>query len=238
MLREEKFEEKKRFEMMCRKFANIIVCILVIWGMSGCAGDVQVQSQMSESSIVKVTAGNTQGSGVIYALFGEQEAARMVIVTAGHVLSQANDAVDVAFWDGLVVEGCPYIISETSEVAFIEVMLSAIPDDRRGNYPVAKVDKQKFDTLKENEQMCLLAAPTEGVESQVEGKLLYSWIYVEDFAQYMMLVKGASQPGMSGGGLFDSEGNYVGVLCGVNEAGETAAVPLSVILAQYMLYYE
>ena len=66
------------------------------------------------------------------------------------------------------------------------------------------------------------------------GELLYPWIYIEDFAQYMMLIKGECLPGMSGGGVFDGEGYLVGVLCGVNEAGETAAVPLNVIMAEYM----
>ena len=72
---------------------------------------------------------------------------------------------------------------------------------------------------------------------EIPGTLIYSWIYAEDFSQYMMLVDGESFPGMSGGGVFDEDGNFLGILCGVNDAGESAAVPLSIILAEYMQVY-
>ena len=38
-----------------------------------------------------------------------------------------------------------------------------------------------------------------------------------------------AEPGMSGGGIFDSRGHFLGILCGGDESGQLAAVPISVI---------
>ena len=38
--------------------------------------------------------------------------------------------------------------------------------------------------------------------------------------------------GMSGGGVFDSNGHFIGILSGMDDQGHLAILPLSVILAQ------
>ena len=37
---------------------------------------------------------------------------------------------------------------------------------------------------------------------------------------------------MSGGGLFDLQGHFLGILCGTDEEGEVAVVPLSILEAE------
>ena len=39
-------------------------------------------------------------------------------------------------------------------------------------------------------------------------------------------------PGMSGGGVFDSGGNFLGVVCAISDAGETAVIPYLTIYAK------
>ncbi len=58
------------------------------------------------------------------------------------------------------------------------------------------------------------------------------WIYMEDFGQNMMLGKGSAHSGMSGGGVYDGQGHFIGLLCGGNEEGDLAILPLNIILAQ------
>ena len=55
------------------------------------------------------------------------------------------------------------------------------------------------------------------------------WIYVEDFTQYMLLLQGLPEPGMSGGGAFTEDGVFLGILCGADEEGKVAVVPYSII---------
>ena len=69
------------------------------------------------------------------------------------------------------------------------------------------------------------------------GTVSESWIYVEDFGYHMMIVKAATVPGMSGGGVFYSDGGFAGIICGVDEAGNVAILPESVILSEYGAIY-
>ncbi len=194
-----------------------------------------VQDQEQEGmSIVKVIAGSSKGSGVIY----EQTESVFVIVTAGHVLEMGDETIEVVFEDGYSVKAESYVISRTSEAAFVTIPLKDISKKNLKNYQTVQVDKAAFDALAEGDFLTLRGAAYEEVEWKQSGTLLYPWIYVEDFGQYMMLVQGECEPGMSGGALFDIEGNYCGILCGVNENGETAVVPLSVIMTEYMQAYQ
>ena len=209
------------------------------WEESQQVSDVQSKETLNVNeeirhSLVQIEAGEVGGSGVIYKITEEN----MIIVTAGHVLEQAEDNVTVTFFNGATVESNTYQCSLTSEVAFIELHLSDISQDNLRYYRAVSVDKQKYDALTEGAKMKMPGGELEGQENIVYGTLLYPWIYVEDFEQYMMLVQGETVAGMSGGGLFDEENHYVGILCGVNEAGQTAAVPLNIIFAEYAQKYE
>jgi S1-C subfamily serine protease len=56
---------------------------------------------------------------------------------------------------------------------------------------------------------------------------------MEDYGQYMIWADVQIHAGMSGGGLFDSEGYLVGILSGGSDDGQTAAVPYSLILSEF-----
>ena len=196
--------------------------------------ELEPELEQTVEPIVKVIAGNSSGSGVIY----ERTDSALIIVTAGHVLEMGDGAVEIVFEDGCSVSAESYIISQTSEVAFVNISLADIPEKNTKAYQPVQVDKTAFDELAEGAFLTLRGAAYEGIEWTKNGTLLYPWIYVEDFGQYMMLVQGECEPGMSGGALFDIEYNYCGILCGVNDKNETAVVPLSVIMTEYMQAYQ
>lgn len=197
-----------------------------------------------ESMIVKVEAGSFQGSGVIYA----QNENSLVLITAAHVLEQEKEKVIITFFDHLVVESVPYYISEDSDLAFINVPLSSIPKNRLENYLSVQVDQAAFDSIESGAEVDFVAWKTDSASAQEagivqdeandKGTVLESWTYVEDFQQYMMLLRGEILPGMSGGGVFDEAGNFLGILCGGGEEQRIAVVPLNKVLAEYSLVYE
>lgn len=210
-----------------KEYRNLLVLIgitLFATMLSGC-GSASVEAL---SPIVRISAGEIAGSGVIY----EKKEDYLVIVTAGHVLQSATDSVEVIFEDGSVTESSFYVISNSSDVAFIRV-------ETDKQYSAVSIDKEAFDSLSAGEKLIMQGSNSDGEMEEISGTLIYPWIFAEDFNQYMMLIRGEILPGMSGGAVFDEAGCFVGILCGTNEElREVAAVPLSIIMAEYELIGE
>ena len=217
------------------KFNIMIVCVLMlaaVWCFCGCSANQDNVAVLSP--IVGIDLGSSAASGVIYECTEEE----LVIVTAGHVLAgqasgESAASVEVIFGETRVMTSEMYI-SGNSETAFVTIPLKGLPEELLENCQVAVKDRQRFDQLGEKDPVVMKGFSADGELLEISGTLVYSWIYAEDFGQYIMLVDGQSFPGMSGGGVFDESGNLMGILCGVNDAGESAAVPLSIIVAEYM----
>lgn len=193
------------------------------------------------------------GSGVVYALYEEQ----LWIVTAGHVLENVKDAAvwidfagtadgratdesgedtQSAVGDGTgaaaLVQCDAYELTEDADLAFLCISLESIPGGIRDRLILPGTDKEHYDALGESDAVRVRGFGENGLVSY-DGILTDFWIYVEDFSQYMMVADCAIEPGMSGGGLFDDEGNLIGIACGGNASGELAAVPLHVVQARF-----
>ena len=91
-----------------------LICVILFAVMLAGCGNA---SEEELSPIVQIAAGEITGSGVVY-LNNEEN---MIIVTAAHVLQSAKDSVEVIFEDGSVVESNDYVISNTSDIAFVVV---------------------------------------------------------------------------------------------------------------------
>ncbi len=188
-----------------------------------------VLQRISAGMMVKVAAKELSGSGVIYGICDD----KLVVITAGHILEQTKGAVWLTFFDGFLVESTEYIVSGNADLAFVKVDIERIPEENLRQYYCVNIDKESFDALKTGDGIIAMGSKSEAAGDAYEGSLLEPWIYVEDFAQYMMLAGVEAYPGMSGGGLFDMQGHFLGILCGMDEDGETAAaVPLNVLEAE------
>ena len=178
--------------------------------------------------MVQLTAGQYVGSGVIY---GAEESS-LVIVTAAHVLTDAADGAQVTFVDGWETKAEEFSVSELADLAIVRIPFTEIPQDRLEKYLLANVDKSSYDNLQAGDGCIVMGSRSGVAEDAYEGTVLESWIYMEDYGQYMIWVKAAGKPGMSGGGLFDRRGHLMGILSGRSEDGEWAVVPLALVLAQ------
>ncbi len=185
----------------------------------------------SAGAMVKIVAQELSGSGVIYRICED----KLVVVTAGHILEQARGEVWLTFFDDFVVESLEYVVSGNADLAFVKVEIEEIPQEHLQKYYCVNTDKESFDALKGGDGIIAMGSKSEAAGDAYEGRLVESWIYVEDFAQYMMLARVEVYPGMSGGGLFDMQGHFLGILCGTDEDGETAVVPLNVLEAEIVL---
>lgn len=223
-----------------RVFGAVLVLIL----LSGCeAGNA---GEDVPAYLVAVSAQGTWGSGIVYSVDGET----LNVLTAAHVVKGAqpiedegnggfgSDCVDggsagqvtVRFCDGCEIVCADVVVSDAADVAMVRIPVSEISEKRQRQYQCVKTDKESFDKLQAGDG-CAAVGIGAGAETvRCEGSILDSWIYMEDYGQYMIWAQAGIQSGMSGGGLFDSQGCFIGLLSGGSGDGELAAVPLGLIL--------
>ena len=192
---------------------------------------------------VTIYAGNRTGSGVIWKI----EEDKVTILTAGHVLGEDTDDeqkrtkkadITVVFPNGDKAAACVEKKFEDRDLAILTVDKALLGAELEENCAVQNGgygDKQQADSLTTGDTLTIIASVSEPGGEEENCILLNNWIYIEDFDQYMMLValpeetdKGAL-PGMSGAGIFDEEGYFAGILCGVDDTGTLAILPYSLI---------
>ena len=181
--------------------------------------------------MVQLQAGNLLGSGVIC---GAEED-KLLILTAAHVLEEVDGFVLVTFADGARASTDDFECFTSGDFAVVKVPGGSIPEDTLGQCLCANIDKESFDAATAGTDCIVMGSRTGVAAEAYEGIILDHWIYMEDYGQYMMWVKAEGMQGMSGGGLFDRQGHFLGILSGGNEDGELAVVPLSLILAEMNL---
>lgn len=204
------------------------------------AQELEERAMQADVAIRVVQSGSdalaASGSGVIF----EVSENMLWIVTAGHVLEKA-DAENPVYVDfssvrdsgeAVTAQCSDYDVLTEADLAFLCLGREEIPEAVWHELRAVEKDKESYDVLQASDQVHV-SGYREGSLLVCEGTLEEFWIYVEDFKQYMMLAKCELYPGMSGGGLYDGAGHLIGIVCGNNEQGEVAAVPLHVVEARF-----
>ena len=176
--------------------------------------------------MVQLEAGRLLGSGVIYSA----DENTLVIVTASHVLADAGGSVKITFADGWVTESDDYLLWEQEDLAVVRLALEQIPGEKLKEYLLVNIDRDAYDKLQKGDGCIVMGSRSGVAEEAYEGSVLEPWIYMEDYGHYMIWVKAYGKPGMSGGGLFDRQGHFLGILTGISEDEEWAVVPLALLL--------
>lgn len=169
------------------------------------------------------------GTGVVYDVTEEG----IWIATAAHVLEKKEKGDEIRILVGEKLFSCTkFYPAKDADLTFVYLANSDMEDDKQLVFKEINTNKTTYDALTAEESVTAKGYQA-GEAVEYWGTLLESWIYVEDFQQYMMLARCEVHQGMSGGGLYDSEGNFIGMICGGNEDGELVAVPWHVMLARY-----
>ena len=176
---------------------------------------------------VRIRAGNLTGSGVIY----KSDENTVWIATAAHVVEQVEDVAEITFRDGYVTASYAIVRAKEQDVAFLKIARSALVDEGTGedhgkNYRCALVSKEAYDGIQAGNAVIAMGSKSGAGEEAYAGVLLQDYVFLEDFGVYMLLADIEVKPGMSGGGLFDAKGNFLGILCGIAEDGEVAVAPM------------
>ncbi|GAA3398252.1 S1C family serine protease [Cryptosporangium minutisporangium] len=153
--------------------------------------------EVVEPSVVTVTAGESQGSGVVYR--------KDVVVTNQHVVGSAR-AVTLTLADGATVRGT---VVGTDEIADLAVIRAA-----RTNLPAAAI---RSDLPRAGEVALAVGSPlgfentvTQGIISGVGRQIPSEQTGGRPLVD-LIQTDAAISPGNSGGGLFDAQGRLVGI---------------------------
>lgn len=195
-------------------------------------------------SCVRVQVEGHYGSGSIYKMLENE----IIIVTNRHVLQYWNEDSSVTFFNGAVSTGNLAGLSDEADLGFVSIPAGNFTYEELLKYRNVRIPGGLTDNRQtnRNEEMISEGSGMFFVDMasewrnpvKVEGEVIHPMQYLEDFQMEMLYGKGNVVPGMSGCGVFDDYGNYVGMLTGGTLQGEIAAVPVRVIEKEYKRYID
>lgn len=200
-------------------------------------------------SCVQVRVGREVGSGSITAITSDY----IEILTAAHVVKgmdgdDAGEKKFVIFYNGVVAVPEYAGISDDRDLAVLMVPTKAIEPYDLINLREVTFFEDADDDLSEkdsvvfslksgdvvdpdiNQKYHIHGTGTDIAESYVYGTVMKKDVLVTDFGYNMLYVKCDAEHGMSGAGVFDMKGRYVGLLAGGSDNKEMVAVKLSDVM--------
>ena len=214
----------KRKKAAAKYHMAIMLCFIWMVLLSACGKKQVEQVEFENLQVVQIDCERQGGSGVVYAA----SEADMVVITVAHVLDKAEKTT--VLWQTEKEEN--YTEPDTiCKVDGLDLAFLKIEGASALQVPVYEPNKN------DENQVILRGYDGDGEMQEIPGNVSHSWIYVEDFGCHMMIVKAETVPGMSGGGVFYTNGEFAGIICGEDEEGNVAILPASVILAEYSVKY-
>ena len=226
-LQELKMEWKKK---SCQVLALLIItCVIIIMAASH---DQYVQTMLGteefdpwsvQTSCVRIQADGHYGSGSLLEV-SENE---LIIVTNRHVLQYWNEDSYVTFFNGASCGGEVLWLSEEADIGFLKANLQTLSEEEKRDLQAIEIageSPQKGDYF-----FMIDMASDVWNKKLYEGQILEPKIYIEEFGTDMLYGESCFSPGMSGCGIFDMQGRYIGMLTGGTQQNEIAAVPADAI---------
>ncbi len=189
--------------------------------------DLSQAYELVEQCVVRVNMGNAYGSGIIWRMTDES----VIIATNEHVLAYWDDMTSfVHFQQGYYLNAGVLGVSDVYDVVFLEVDTQALGYEELAMLRYVSADEEVYEELFSGDAMFSVGAGMAiGAVEHHEGTVEDAWRYIEDFENNMLYGHGYARAGMSGGGVFDAYGHFIGMLTGGTLRDEIAAVPLPCI---------
>lgn len=190
--------------------------------------------------IVRISMGRAYGSGIIWKITSDN----VIIATNKHVLEYWDEQIsNVRFSQGYYASAEILGVSEEYDVGFLKVDNKELDYTQLEQLRYVHYDMDSYSNMREGDE--IFCVGTKGIysaddeddilrgEIYFKGSIGSMWQYIDEFGEYMIYGYGYGTPGVSGGGTFDARGNLIGMISGGTEIGETASVPLTVIIEAY-----
>ena len=185
--------------------------------ITGKDADINIAIDAVSPSSTKISSGDYMGSGNIWAITGE----KIKIITASHVA--AEDNCTITFFDGATSEGTVTFRDDVKDIALIEVDRASINNANKkdaASYRSVRPSKELPDC---EEQIFIIDTLTNTSSMGfVDTPSVYNPMIGHDVIYCMCDV----EEGMSGSGLFDTTGQYHGILLQKSD-GACICLPVS-----------
>lgn len=181
-------------------------------------------------SAVRIQGNGHYGSGSIYAMTEEE----IIVVSNKHVLQYFDDESYVTFQGGRSEGGRIVGVSEKADVGFISISISDFTYEELLQLKSVRKQEDFLDNTKENTRFFMIDAASDSSSPAIyTGSIIDNNRFLTEYGMEMLYGNAPAVPGMSGAGIFDCYGNYIGILSGGTEHNEIAGVPLPVIEQEY-----
>ena len=222
-------------KILCAFLPALGMCMVLFYSLDKkhvTAGkDVCVEREVQEEDVlgscVRIQAKEHYGSGSILAM----DENKITIVTNRHVLQYWDEDSYVTFFNGTVREGRVAGISGHADVGFLQISAAEFDPGELEGIRAVEIP----DTGLNRGDWFFMGDLATDIWNPVfyKGQVLDPSKYLEEFGMEMVYGDSAFKEGMSGCGVFDVEGKYVGMLTGGTDQNEIAAVPACVVSALY-----
>ncbi len=177
---------------------------------------------MSESS-VKLT-----GSGVILKITDSY----VDIATASHVVESTASPL-VYFYDGSSAYGRVLAYGKQSDVAFVRVEASALAGGIGEELQAVKGgDNEYYQALPVGESVYMIGSTEQVAGDVVQGIVKEKDLFIALFQNDMLVCEATVLNGMSGGGVFCTDGKMIGIVVGTNDV-DAVSVAITDVMAEY-----
>jgi S1-C subfamily serine protease len=179
-------------------------------------------------SILQVQTDIRLGSGVLWEKLEEE----WIVVTAAHVVEGLQE-VDVYLVPEDKILPATVEVVEGLDLAFLRVSIRSLAQKTKEEYGAVQ---QMQDAIEEGATVFAKGYTPYGELCEFVGKVLEGWIYVQDFDNHMLICDCQASSGMSGGAAVTENGGLAGLICGENDNGVLAVLPVTVIRSEYELF--
>ncbi len=205
---------------------------------------MQIVYQLARRSIVKVIVKDSAGSGTIWKIEDG-----IVIVSNKHLLKKDVQA-EIVFGNGTIATADVIGYSGQYDIGFVRIQEGAVADSvLRDIYEAVPLlyeagseeEKAAFEAGYLRKQVLQVGAVMDQNAVNISTGNVVGLAFVPLFNTNVLVTECFSRAGMSGGGVFDEGGRFLGMISGgevpedaeVREAEITYSIPPSLIEAEY-----
>lgn len=176
---------------------------------------------------VKIESSSTIGRGSIFLIDNKH----ILVASNQHVLVYANDPT-ILFFDGTSAPGIVVGISEQSDFAIVEVNIEDVPSTLLKRLYCVTLYQE--DVIFPETRVYVFSLFEEIAFEKLIGMVKNHWEYHPEFHSFMGRAEGVATNGMSGAGVFNENGYYVGMLSGGKDE-EFVFLPIEIIEEEWKL---